>query len=83
MEKFHHKTPYGEIVIPKFKHVPAGVIRATRRSSQADQIFTALESFKDEKALAVVDQLTSEELNDFVKAWQSDSGVTAGESPAS
>lgn len=83
-EKFHYKTPEGkDIALPRFKHVPAGVIRKTRNSSAADQIFSAIEAVSDDKTLALVDALTSEGLNDLVKEWQSDSGVSVGESTAS
>ncbi|MGV3564153.1 MAG: hypothetical protein ACO1ON_12825, partial [Nocardioides sp.] len=70
-EKFHHPGPSGkDIVLPKFKHVPAGVIRKTRNSNAADQIFTAIEAVADAKTLELIDGLSSEGLNDLVKAWQ-------------
>ncbi|MGV3564225.1 MAG: hypothetical protein ACO1ON_13185, partial [Nocardioides sp.] len=59
------------------------VIRKTRNSNAADQIFTAIEAVADAKTLELIDGLSSEGLNDLVKAWQADSGITVGESPAS
>lgn len=83
-EKFHYKTPAGdEIIIPKFKHLSAGLIRSVRRSSAEDQIFTALEDVADEDTLAFVDAMTQEQMNDFVLAWREDSGVGVGESKRS
>lgn len=84
LEKFHYTTDGGEkITVPKFKTVPAGVIRRVRKESQAEQIFTVLEALADEATLALVDDLDADEFNRFVQAWQEDSKVTMGESSAS
>lgn len=83
-EKFHFTTPAGKkIAVPKFKHLPVGVVRRSRNLAPAEQIFAAIEAVCDDKTLTLIDAMTAEDLNGFVKAWQSDSGVTAGESPAS
>ena len=84
MEKFHHTLEDGTVItLPKFKFVPAGVIRRTRTSNQADQIFSAIEAVASDETVKQIDELTSEQLNDFIKAWQKNSGVTMGESSAS
>lgn len=84
LEKFHYKTEAGdEIVLPKFKTVPAGVIRRARKESPAEQVFTVLETLADEATLARVDELEAGEFNRFIEAWQQDSKVTMGESSAS
>lgn len=83
-EKFHYTTEAGDkIVLPRYKHLKAGLIRRVRKLSQVDQIFTALEEVGDEKVLAILDDLDQTEMNDFVAAWQSDSQVKPGESKAS
>lgn len=84
LEKFHYTTESGKsITLPKFKHIAAGVIRKVRKLTMADQIFTALESFGEDKVLAVLDELTQEQFNTFIEAWQEDSKVTPGELKAS
>lgn len=83
-EKFHYTLPAGdEIVLPKYKFLKAGLIRKIRRMSPVDQVFTALEAVADDTTLALIDDLDQEECNALIAAWQSDSGVTQGESKAS
>jgi hypothetical protein len=84
LEQFHYTTTSGtEIVLPKYKHLKAGLVRRIRKLGPVDQIFTALEEVGTEDDLAVIDEMTQEEMNDFVASWQKDSGVTQGESKAS
>lgn len=84
LEKFHHTTESGQkIVLPKYKYLKAGLIRSIRRLSAVDQIFSALEAVADEATLAILDELTQDEMNEIVKAWQEDSKISAGESAAS
>lgn len=83
-EKFHYEFPGGaKIAIAKFDQVPAGVARKTRKLSVVDQIFTAIEAVADEKTIDTLDKQTQASINDFLKAWQGDSGITMGESEAS
>lgn len=83
LEKFHHQFNDAEIVLPKFKHIPVGVVRKVRRQGEAEQIFTVLEAVADDATLEVIDSMNTEEMQEMVAAWQRDSGVTVGESSAS
>lgn len=84
LEQFHYRTSGGDdVVLPKYKHLKAGLVRQIRKLAPVDQIFTALEAVADEATLAIVDDLTQDEMNALISAWQKDSGVTQGESPAS
>lgn len=68
-----------KIKMPKFKNVPAGVIRKHRTEDEASQTFAILEAVADAKTLKVIDAMSIEELGAFVNAWQKDSGATTGE----
>lgn len=83
LEKFHYPTPGGQIVLPHFKHIPAGVIRKHRKEPAVDQAFSIIEAVADADTLALIDALPSEQLNDLLTAWRDASQVTEGESPAS
>lgn len=85
LEKFQYTAAESgvKIALPKFKHLPVGLVRKARGLSQVEQIFTVVEAVADEKTLAEIDKLTTEEFNAFVAEWQKDSGVTQGESTAS
>lgn len=83
-EQFHHTTKAGaEIVLPRFKNLPAGLIRKLRDENELGFIFGLLEALLDEKAIEAVDGMDMLELREFGTAWQTDSKVTAGESSAS
>jgi hypothetical protein len=84
MEKFHHTLPDGyEIVLPHFNNIKLGIIRATRKLPQADQMFTLLESICTEEDLEHLDDLDRGQFNEFSVAWRDASGVGLGESSAS
>lgn len=86
LEKFHHKTPHGELVVTKFQDLPMGFFRKTRRMSQAESANALLELLEDlltEKGLATLDKLNREQFGEFIAAWKDDSGVGLGESSAS
>lgn len=83
LEKFHYDHNGQTVVLPKFKHTPAGVVRKVRSKSEAEQIFTVLEALADDDALAIIDTMDTEQLQAFIAAWQKDSNVTVGESSAS
>lgn len=82
-EKFHYDFDGVEIVIPRFKNIPVGIIRRVRNQSEVEQIFTVLEEVTDETTLAVIDGMDTEQLQAFIAAWQGDSKVALGESSAS
>lgn len=85
MEKFRYTLPGGYTVeVPRFENVSAGLIRKTRKLNPADQAFTILEAYLSEGDLEQhIDPLTRDEFEAFLKAWQSGSTVTPGESSAS
>lgn len=82
LEKFHYKTPHGEIVATKFKNLPIGLVRKMRHA-QGDAVFSMVEEALDEEALAVFDKLSLDEFAAFQAAWTADSGISVGESSAS
>ena len=74
-EKFHYKAESGaEITLPRLAGVKAGVIRRHRKSDPVDFIFSILEDVTDEATLALVDDLSTTELNDMFEKWQGDGG---------
>ena len=78
-EKFHWKSPAGdEIVLPHMRQIKAGIIRRHRKEEPVDFIFSVLEEAGDEATLALIDDLTQEDLNALVEAWQE--SVNLGES---
>lgn len=83
-ELFHHTTSTGvEIALPRFRNVPAGVIRRLRKANNLDFMFGVLEESADEATLTALDGLGIDEVSGIVDAWQKDAGVSAGESSAS
>lgn len=78
---FEFKTEAGETVeIRKFSSLPGKAFRTVRKLDQADQMFTILEDYASKEALSVLDELPMNEFNQFVQAWQADSGVSVGKS---
>lgn len=81
MEKFHYEVDGKKITLPKFADVLTfGFARKTRKMSQAEQMFELVEAAADDKALAVIDGLRTEQMEEFFTAWQKHSGVGVGES---
>lgn len=84
LESFHYPLPDGgEIVLPKYKHVPAGIARKARDQHVGNQIWTFVEALCPPEELAKLDGLTVEQFGEFAQAWQKDSTVKPGESSAS
>lgn len=82
-EKFHWTSASGsKVTLPRLSQVKAGVIRRHRKSDPVDFIFSILEDVSDEKTLAAVDDLTTDEINDLFDKWQEDGGGV-GESSGS
>ncbi len=82
-EKFHWTSADGvEIVLPHMNKIKAGIIRRHRKEEPIDFIFSVLEETSDEKNLALVDQLGSDEVNRLFGAWQ-EAGASVGESAGS
>lgn len=83
-EQFHYPTASGaEIVLPRFKNLPVGVVRRNRKEDDAEQAFALLEAVAAPEALDVIDAMGLEEFGELMAAWQKDSGVSLGESSAS
>lgn len=82
-EKFHYKVGTKTIVLPRYKHIPMGILRKLRKEDVDEQLFGLLETVADEKTLALLDELDQERFQEFYQAWQADSEVTQGESSAS
>ena len=81
-EKFHWTTPSGgEIVLPRFDKIKAGIIRRHRKEESVDFIFSVLEEVGDEATLSKVDDLDSADLNTLVEKWQESASL--GESSGS
>ena len=84
MEKFHYPLPDGgEIVVPKYKNIPAGLARRSRTENPGNQIMTFLEELCTPEDLAKLDGLSLEQFGEFAQAWQKDSALKPGESTAS
>ncbi len=82
-EKFHWESEAGaKVSLPRMAQIKAGIIRRHRKSDPVDFIFSILEEVSDEKTLAVVDDLTTDEINDLFEKWQADGGGV-GESSGS
>lgn len=80
MEKFHYTHDGKEIVIPRFNQLPFGLVRKNRHETEAEQLFLTIEHICDKKNLAIIDEMTTDDFEAFVEAWQKDGGVTVGES---
>lgn len=83
-EKFHYPLPDGgEIIVPRYKHVPAGLARKSRDQNVGNQIMTFLEALCTPEELDKLDALSLEQFGEFAQAWQKDSALKPGESTAS
>lgn len=72
------------VVLPKFKKVMTfGRARKLRKLEESEQMFTIFEEICDDATLETLDAMDSDETQAFFDAWQSDSGVSLGESMGS
>jgi hypothetical protein len=93
MEKFHYSIVVGQddegdpikhkLSLPKFDHIPFGLIRKNRKLPQEEQFFSLLESVVGAEDLEYIDRAGQGEVMNLMTAWQEDSGISQGESPAS
>lgn len=83
LEKFHYDHDGREIILPKFRTMPIGIVRKSRKLGETEQLFSIIEAMADADALAVIDDMDVDGLKDLFQKWQADSGVTVGESSAS
>lgn len=85
LEKFHHSVGKAKITLPKFDQVFStfGEVRAFRKLDTGEQMFALIEKAADDANLKKIDGLSMPEVRDLLVAWQTDAGVTVGESSAS
>lgn len=85
LERFHFTSGKTKITLPKFDQVftTFGQVREFRKLEPGEQMFALIEKAADEANLAKIDKLTVPEVKDLLVAWQTDAGVTVGESSAS
>jgi len=69
--------------LPPYKSIKSGTIRRLRKLPATDFAFTLLEELADEDALAVIDDMDTEEFEAMNRAWMEHSGITLGESSSS
>lgn len=71
--------------IPKAKYLPVGLIEKFEGSKEDLSVADVLSMFDngDAATLAAIRTLDSEQLQALTKDWQTDSGMTVGESKAS
>lgn len=77
----HNKKTYH---IPRFKDLKSGVLRKSRSAKDdADKMFMILELTlgSDSKEIAALDDMTIDELTEFIKEWTGGAGM--GESSGS
>lgn len=73
-----------KVTLPAFSSVMSfGRARRLRHLPEDEQFFQVIEDVCDDKALAVLDAMSATETEEFVKAWQADSGASLGESSGS
>lgn len=72
------------LALPRLSKVMTfGRTRKMRKLPEEEQVFALLEDICDEDALAVLDEMDSDETEAFFKAWQAHSGASLGESSGS
>src|SRR5690606_22980849 len=69
--------------LPPYKSIKSGTIRRLRKLPATDFAFTLLEELADADALAVIDDMDTEEFEAMNRAWMEHSGVELGESSGS
>ena len=85
LEKFHYTIGKTKITLPKFDQVftTFGQVREFRRLEAGEQMFALIEAAADAANLKKIDAWSVAEVKDLLVAWQTDAGVTVGESVAS
>lgn len=81
---FEFKVGTKAFTVPKFEHLSVGVLEAVE-SAPANAIGPYLSVFgeKDSPVGKAIRTLDKDQLTALIEAWQSDSGVSVGESEAS
>lgn len=85
LERFHFTSGKTKITLPKFDQVftTFGQVREFRKLEPGEQMFALIEKAADDANLKKIDALSVPEVKDLLVAWQTDAGVTVGESSAS
>lgn len=82
---FTHTLRSGKsVTLPAFASAMTfGRARRLRKLSESEQVFTMLEEIADEDTLAALDEMDSEETEEFFTAYAESSGANLGESSSS
>jgi hypothetical protein len=83
-QEFRYTIGDKELIIPPFsKSINAGFLRKNRNLPMQDFVFLLLENILDEEQLELFDTMNLDEMNEFGKKWQEESGIELPESSAS
>ena len=74
--KIQHKGK--TVTLPDFKNLPVGVVRKARNLGADEQMWFILESSLDEKAMAIIDEMSIAEFTEAMNGWTQ--GAPMGES---
>ena len=69
-----------KITLPLLSKLKFGLIRKMRKESAEEQMFMLVEQLADDETLAVIDEMDSGQVAEFMEAWQEASDVDSGES---
>ena len=69
-----------KITLPLLSKLKFGLIRKMRKESAEEQMFMLVEQLADDESLAVIDEMDSGQVAEFMEAWQEASDVDSGES---
>lgn len=74
----------GKVTLPRFdKVMTIGLARKARHHGESEIGWLLLEKAADDKALEVIDEQSMDQFQEFMTAWQEDSGISVGESSGS
>lgn len=93
-EKFHYTVPAEsiegakkerELVLPKFGHIPFGVMRKMSKVSQEEQVYVIFDWLIDKGKVSkadaeTMDEMRLEAIGDLMEAWTTGSEVALPES---
>ena len=81
--KFTYKFDGKEFTVPRVDQLKVKVVRKIQDLDGGDELFGILDLIADDKAMAVIDEMTMKDLEKFFESWQASAEVTVGESEAS
>ncbi|MGC4964241.1 hypothetical protein [Gordonia sp. DT101] len=73
------------VVLPRFQHIPFGVMRKIRKANSEEQMFELFELLHEtgkisDTDMAVIDSLGIETIGELVEGWQKDAETSLPES---